>query len=71
MAVALGLECLQEDEIVIGVEGNHDTLVPQTCSHWKAASIIHVQLAEGVHLDKNLIGRLICGTWESDMQYWT
>jgi hypothetical protein len=29
MAVALGFECLLEDEIAIGVEGNHDILVPQ------------------------------------------
>ncbi len=28
MAVALGLECLLEDEIVIGMEGNHNVLVP-------------------------------------------
>ncbi len=28
MAVALGLECLLENKIAIGVEGNHDVLVP-------------------------------------------
>jgi hypothetical protein len=28
MAVPLGLECLLEDEIAIGVEGNHDILIP-------------------------------------------
>ncbi len=60
MAVALGLECLLEDEIAIGVEeGNHDVLVPSACSDWKAASVIHVQLAEGVHRNKDLIAWLI------------
>ncbi len=65
MAVALGLECLLEDEIAIGIVGNHDILVPQVCSDWKAASVIHVQLAEGVNLDKDLIGWHIRGTWGS------
>jgi hypothetical protein len=70
MAVALRLERLLEDEIAIGMEGNHDVLVPQACSDWKAASVIHVQLAEGVHFDKNLIGWLICKTWGSGRHYW-
>ena len=42
MAVALGLECLLEGEIAIGLEGNHDVLVLRVCSDWKAASVIHV-----------------------------
>jgi hypothetical protein len=28
MVVALGLECLLEDEIALGMESNHDVLVP-------------------------------------------
>jgi hypothetical protein len=68
MAVALGLECLLEDESDISMEGNHDVLVPRACSDWKAASVIHVQLAEGVHLDENLIGWHIHGTWGSGRQ---
>ncbi len=47
MAVALGLECLLEDEIAIGVEGNHDVLVPQACFDWEAVSVSCVQLTEG------------------------
>ncbi len=62
MGVIFGLEFLLEDEIAIGVEGNHDILVPRACSDCKAASVIHVQLAEGVHLDIDLIGWLIRGT---------
>ncbi len=69
MAVALRLEYLLEDEIANGVEGNHDILVPQLCSDWEAASVIRVQLAEGVHLDKNLIGWLIPGAWGSGRQF--
>ncbi len=68
MVVAFGLECLLEDEIVISVEGNHDVLVPRACSDWKAVSVIRVQLAEGVHRDKDLIGWHICGTWGSGRQ---
>jgi hypothetical protein len=51
MVVALGLECLLEDVIAIGVEGNHDVLDPQVCSDWKEASVIHVQPAGGVRRD--------------------
>ncbi len=69
MADALGLVCLLEDEIAIGVEGNHDILVLQVCSDWKAAIVICVQLAEGVHLDVDLIGWLIHGTWGSGRQW--
>jgi hypothetical protein len=70
MTVAFGLECLLEDEIAIGVEGNHDVLVPGACSDWKAASVIHVQPAEGVHRDEDLIGWDICGTWGGGRQCW-
>jgi hypothetical protein len=70
VAVSLGLECMLEDKIAIGLKSNHDILVPQSCSDLKAASVIRVQLAEGVHLDKNLIEWLICRTWGSGRQYW-
>jgi hypothetical protein len=70
MGVAVGLECLLEDEIAISVEGNHNVLVPRACSDWKATSVIHVQLAGGVHHDKDLIGWHICGTWGSGRQCW-
>jgi hypothetical protein len=54
MAVTFGLECLLEDKIAIGVEGDHDILVPRACPDRKAAS--GVQPAERVHLDEDLIG---------------
>jgi hypothetical protein len=38
---------LLEDEIVIGVESNHDVLVPRVCPDWEAVSVICVQPAEG------------------------
>ncbi len=56
MAVALGLECLLEDEIAIGVE--------------ESTSVIRVQLAEGVHHDEDLIGWYIRRTWGSGRQCW-
>ena len=56
MAAIFGLERLLEDEIAISVEGNHDVLVPRACPDRKAASVVCVQPAEGVHLDEDLIG---------------
>ncbi len=70
MAVAFGLECLLEDEIAIGVEGNHDVLVPQACSDWEVASVIRVQPAEGVHRDKDWVGWPILRTRGSGRQCW-
>jgi hypothetical protein len=62
MTVTFGLECLLEDEIAIGVEGNHDALVPQACPDRKVARVICVQPAERVQLDEDLIGWHILGT---------
>ncbi len=70
MAVTFGLEHLLEDEIAIGVEGDHDVLVPQACLDRKAASVVCVQPAEGVHLDEDLIGRHILETRGSSGQCW-
>ena len=52
MAVTFGLEYLLEDEIAICMKGDHDILVPRACPDWKAASVIYVQPAEGVHHDE-------------------
>jgi hypothetical protein len=52
MVVAFGLECLLKDEIAIGMENNHDVLVSQVCPEWEAASVIHVQPAEGYTMMK-------------------
>jgi hypothetical protein len=65
-----------EDEITIGIEGNHDVLVPQASSvlvpqassDWEAASVIHVQPTERVHRDADLIGWHIHGIWGSGRQ---
>jgi hypothetical protein len=51
MAVTFGLERLLEDENANGMEGDHDILVPLASPDRKAASVIYVQPAEGVHLD--------------------
>ncbi len=68
MEVTLVLECLLEDEIVIGMEGDHDVLVSQACPDQKVAIVIYVQPAEGVHSDEDLIGWHIHGTRGSDKQ---
>ncbi len=69
MAVTVRLECLLEDEIAIGVEGDHDVLVSQACPDRKA-SVICVLPAEGVHRDEDLIGRNICEINCSGGQCW-
>jgi hypothetical protein len=70
MAVTFRLERLLEDEIAIGMEGDHDVLVPQACPDRKVASVICAQPAEGVHLDEDLIGQHILGTRGSGGQCW-
>jgi hypothetical protein len=46
VAVALGCEGLLEDEVAIGVEGNHDVLVARACSDGEAARVVGEELAE-------------------------
>jgi hypothetical protein len=57
MAVTFGLERVLEDEIAISMEGNHDVSVSRASPDRKAAHVICVQPAEGVHFDVDLIGR--------------
>ncbi len=57
VAVSLGLEGLLEDEVAIGMEGNHDILVARACSDGEAASIVDEELAEWFCDDRNLVGR--------------
>jgi hypothetical protein len=59
MFVAPGLEGLLEDEITIGVKGNHDILVAQTGLDREPSSVIHVELADGNNLDVDFVGREI------------
>ncbi len=46
LAVALGFEGLLKDEVVIGMEGNHDVLVAGVCSDRETARVIGEELAE-------------------------
>ncbi len=57
VAVTLGFEGLLENEVVIGVEGNHDVLVAGACSDGKEASVVGEELAEWLCDDKHLVGR--------------
>ncbi len=62
MAVTFGLERLLEDEIAISMKGDHDVLVPQAYPDRKAAHVVCVQPAEGVHFNEELIGWHTLGT---------
>ncbi len=46
VAVTLGLESLLEDEVAVGIEGNHDILVARACSDGEAASVVGEEFAE-------------------------
>ncbi len=57
VAAALRFEGLLENEVAIGVEGNHDILVAGACSDGKVASVVDEELAEWLCDDKHLVGR--------------
>ncbi len=57
VAVALGFEGLLENEVAIGMEGNHDVLVAGACSDGEATSVIGEVLAEWFCDDQHLVGR--------------
>ncbi len=61
VAVALGFEGLLENEVAVGVEGNHDVLVAGECSHGRAASVVGEELAEWLCDDEHLVGRHFTG----------
>ncbi len=62
MGVAPGLEGLLEDEITIGVIGNHDILIARLGLDRESAGVIHVELADGKDTGEDLIGRIFGGT---------
>ncbi len=51
-----GLERLLEDEVAVGMAGDHHILVAQARLDRKAPCVICVQLADGVNLDEDLMG---------------
>ncbi len=57
LAVTLGLEGLQKDEVAISVEGNHDILVAKASSDGEAASVVGEELAELFCYYRNFVGR--------------
>ncbi len=57
VVVTLGLEGLLEDEVAIGMEGDHYILVARASSDGEAASVVGEELAERFYYDKNLVGR--------------
>ena len=54
--VTLGLEGLLEDEVALGVEGDHHVLVAGASPDQETTCVIGKELAEGVNFDKDLIG---------------
>ncbi len=57
VAVALGFEGLLENEVAIGVEGNHDVLVARAGSDGETVSVVGEELAELFCDNKHLVGR--------------
>ncbi len=57
VAVALGFEGLLENEVAIGMEGNHDVLISGVCSDGEVASVVGEELAEWFCDDEDLVGR--------------
>jgi hypothetical protein len=57
VAVGLGFEGLLENEVAVGMEGNHDVLVAKACSDGEVASVVSEELAEWFCDDKDLVGR--------------
>jgi hypothetical protein len=56
VGVAPAFEALLEDEIVIGVIGNHYILVARAGLDGKPYRVVHVELTDGVDTDVDLIG---------------
>ncbi len=56
MGVASAFEGLLEDEIAIGVIGNHDILFARAGLDGELSRVVRVELADGVDTDVDLIG---------------
>ncbi len=56
MLIAPSLEGFLEDEVAISMIGDHNILVAGSCLNWELASVVSVQLAERMDLDKDFIG---------------
>ncbi len=63
MLVIPGLERLLEDEVAVGMVGNHHILVARARLDQKAPYVICVQLADGVYLDEDLMGEYVQQGW--------
>ncbi len=57
VGITPAFEGLLEDEIAIGVIGNHDILVAGTGLDGELSSVIRVELADGEDTDVDFIGR--------------
>ncbi len=57
MAVIPGLEGLLENEVAVGMVGNHNILVTRARLDQEKTYVVCVEPAEGVDLDEDFIGR--------------
>ncbi len=57
VAVIPGLEGLLENEVSIGMVGDHHILVARARLDWETTCVVCVEPAEGVDLDEDLMGR--------------
>jgi hypothetical protein len=59
VAVIPGLEGLLENEVAVGVVGDHHVLVAKASPNQETTFVVSKELAEEVDLDKDLIGRCL------------
>ncbi len=57
VAVIPGLEGLLENEVTVGMVGNHHILVARARLDRETTCVVCVEPAEGVDLDEDLMGR--------------
>jgi hypothetical protein len=64
MGVALALEGLLEDDIVICMIGNHYILIPQVGLDGETSCVIRIELANWVDANEYFVGRnVLCQGW--------
>ena len=60
MFVAPGLEGFLENEIAIGMEGNHNILVARPSPDRESTCVIRVEFAERIDSDEYFVGSFAC-----------
>jgi hypothetical protein len=63
MPVIPGFEGLLQDEVAVGMGGNHHILVAQAHLDQKATCVVCVQPADGMYFDEDLMGKYVRRRW--------